>query len=611
MKVRNIIEGTVGGAVVGALVLYLSASAFFPDVDVIFTGFILATIIGGGVGVTIVTVLRRGGITDKASPGRLPGELGDFVMLVIEKMGYRKTVRDDVMAELIDHFEDELRDCKSDKEKLEKAEGLIAGFGDVKMLGKLLRRAKKRCRPLWRTIVARTFYTVFIIFISFFVYLVWFFTGKPVVTTNYVAELNRITRPVTDESQNAAELYQKAAQIYEQLSEETRKLPGIKYDEATAQEKQAIKNYLEEQKDTLALIVEGVKKPYYWRSYNTGDDATDEAIAVLLPYLPGYRGMARSLRWRALLNAEQGQYERAFEDMIVCYRFGRHLKGDKTLIEQLVGIAIEALTTATIRDILHKYEVDAATLKKLQDGFAKAIAGEKFLISFKAEKIFLYDEIQRCFTDDRFGRGHLYFQRLNRLMGTVNFVESVSGETGVKGVFHFLFTHPDKEQTRETGDRFYDYLDEVAYKTPWQMRAEGIDISKEVMQYAKGNALLRMMLPALGRVIELSHRVRTDLEATATIIVLLRYKQQHSEYPDDLEQLVEAGYLKSEPLDVYSGKSVVYKKTDDDFTLYSVSKDLVDDGGVAGRDRKGKVRLWGVGGDAVLWPVTKDEMRKE
>ncbi|GAI50387.1 unnamed protein product, partial [marine sediment metagenome] len=124
----------------------------------------------------------------------LPACAVEFIKLVIRKMRYRKKVRQDVQAELSAHFEDELKDCATDEEKAQKAQQLIAGFGDVKLLAVLLRRAKKRCRPLWRTVVARTFQTVGVLIVCFVIYVVWFLTGKPVITTDYVAELNRIVR---------------------------------------------------------------------------------------------------------------------------------------------------------------------------------------------------------------------------------------------------------------------------------------------------------------------------------------------------------------------------------------------------------------------------------
>src|SRR4030043_208410 len=84
----------------------------------------------------------------------------EFIETVVKKMRYRKKVRRDVQAELEAHFEDELKDCKTDEQK---ARQLISEFGDVKLLAVLLRRAKKRCRPLWRKAVVRSFQAVGIV----------------------------------------------------------------------------------------------------------------------------------------------------------------------------------------------------------------------------------------------------------------------------------------------------------------------------------------------------------------------------------------------------------------------------------------------------------------
>ena len=60
----------------------------------------------------------------------LPECAKDFVKLIIKKMRYRKKIRADVMAELTAHFEDELRDCKNDEEKEQKAQQLIEDGAD-------------------------------------------------------------------------------------------------------------------------------------------------------------------------------------------------------------------------------------------------------------------------------------------------------------------------------------------------------------------------------------------------------------------------------------------------------------------------------------------------
>jgi predicted house-cleaning noncanonical NTP pyrophosphatase (MazG superfamily) len=72
----------------------------------------------------------------------LPACAAEFIRQVLRKMRYRRSVRQDVQAELAAHFEDELKDYATDEEKEQKAQQLIAEFGDVKLLAVLLRRAK-------------------------------------------------------------------------------------------------------------------------------------------------------------------------------------------------------------------------------------------------------------------------------------------------------------------------------------------------------------------------------------------------------------------------------------------------------------------------------------
>ena len=102
---------------------------------------------------------------EKTKSSDLPLAAIDYIDLVIKAMKYRKKIRADVRKELIAHFTDSLADCQTEDEKQKAAEELIAEFGDVKILGKLLRRAKRRCRPLWRTMVARTFQLIGILFL--------------------------------------------------------------------------------------------------------------------------------------------------------------------------------------------------------------------------------------------------------------------------------------------------------------------------------------------------------------------------------------------------------------------------------------------------------------
>jgi len=580
-------------------------------------------------------------------------------------MRYRRKVRQDVQAELAAHFEDELKDCKTDQEKQQKAQQLITGFGDVKLLAILLRRAQKRCRPLWRTVVARTFQGIGVLILCFIIYVIWFVSGKPVITTNYVAELNNMVRPVADESLNAAPLYLKAVDLYKELSDDfllffaqnqkeivdeefTRfaDLPskidrvvsnkklwnyqekrqdvqdevyGIfykflekKYNELTVEQRNIAERWVQEHDDALELIIEGSQRPYYWRTYES-KMAAGGMMGVLLPNLSVFRNLARSLRWRAWLRAEQGRFEDSFADMKSCYRLGQHIRGDKTFIEQLVGIAIEALSVRTVREIVGGYEIDSTVLTDFQRDFEQIIADENFAISLKAERLSMYDEIQRCFTSDRFGKGHLYIPRFRKISDMASNYEEAGVEPFILDLVYsvpFLFGHPNKEETLKSVNELYDYYKQLSLKTAAQIHADNEAIDDKLNKISSDNILIGILTPAVRRIIEIGNRLPTDVGAALTIIAILRYNGDISRYPQDLNQLVTAGYLRQLPIDSFSDKPLVYRKTDDDFILYSVGPNFTDEGGEYSRDSKGRIKNWLDNGDTVFWPVPKSDIKQ-
>jgi dsDNA-binding SOS-regulon protein len=541
----------------------------------------------------------------------LPDSAVEFIKLIIKRMKYRRKVRQDVQAELIAHFEDELKDCASDEEKTQKARKLTAEFGDVEVLAVLLRRAKKRCRPLWRTFIARIFQIFVVLILCLAVYLVWFFTGKPVVSIDYLAEFNQIVKPSVDESLNAAPFYNEAAAQYEQLSEDNKELFDLlskKPGEVTQEQKQLIEKWLSDKEDILELVIAGSKKPYYWSEY-VNKNKSNGMIGVLMPHLSEFRRLARSLLWRAQLRAEKGRYEDAFSDIKYCYLFGQHLRGNKTLIEQLVGMAIEALSVQTIRDIISEYKIEPAMLAALQKDFEQIAANEDFSVSLKAEKLFIDDEIQRCFTEDCLGGGHLYFPRISSLASVsgLNSYEFLSSPLILTQVAYAIFLHPNKEETRETVESFYSFWEKIITESPGELRAKGINFEKEGTKIIKGNLFLEIMAPAFDRINEISYRSKTDVQATLLTIAILRYRQDKDAYPEKLAELVTADYIKEIPTDPFSDRPLIYKKTGDEFTLYSVGFNFTDDDGQIGKDSKGKPKLWTNNGDAVFWPIPKSE----
>jgi hypothetical protein len=71
---------------------------------------------------------------------------------------------------------------------------------------------------------------------------------------------------------------------------------------------------------------------------------------------------------------------------------------------------------------------------------------------------------------------------------------------------------------------------------------------------------------------------RVDLIRVA--VAIAGYKAEHGKYPDRLEDLAPA-HIPELPLDRYTDKPLVYKKTDDGYLLYALGPNLKDDGGTS------------------------------
>lgn len=541
----------------------------------------------------------------------LPGVAADYIRLVIRKMRYRRKVQAEVKEELADHFREALSDCPSDEQRNKKARRLIEQFGDAKILGILLRRAKKRCRPLWRTVTARTFQTIGVLILLFVLYVIWFVSGKPVVTKDYIAEYNKLVRPAADESLNAAPFYDKAARILEEVDSETKQLLGNRYNKATAQDKTAIRNWLQQNEQAIELVVTGASKPHYWRIYESPEGSM---LGVLMPHLSGYRISAYALRWRAWLSAEQGRFDDAFDDIRTCYRLGQHLTGDTVLIEQLVGMGIRSVAMRALCEILSGYDVPADTMAALQKDLEAMTDNNDFVVSVETEKLFMLDEIQRCFTESRFGPSHIYPRRIVELsdmsgvepgeswLADLLFVAGFTTENWPR-VLHIVFTHPDKEETTRMANEYYAYWRRMMRKAPAELAVEGIDLEEQTTQLIKHNVFLYILAPAMGRVHTVAYRHKMDVESSLMILAVSRYEQDAGRLPETLEQLKTAGYVEKIPIDPFSGKPYSYQVTEDSFLLYSFGANLKDDGGEVARDEKDKIKKWADEGDWVFWPV--------
>ncbi len=552
----------------------------------------------------------------------LPGSVTDYVGRVIRMIGYRRKVRREVKRELLGHFTDALGDCPSPEETQAKAEQLIAEFGNPQLLATLCRRAKKRGRPLWLRAIGGTRMAIFILLTAFSSYAALFICGKPIVTDEYLLRLNRLGRPQLPVPDNARPHYEKAASLFVEPDEELREMSAFR--SHSAHKFRGFAALSDSQREDLVGWVTANEPA--WNHYEMAScrsrfhcqwryDRTLPSVPLLMditmnPWLVRLRQVAEIGVWKARLAAEEGHLDEAIDDCLVVARAGTHWQMSAVLIDQLVGVGLGGAARSELLRIVAKHGLPEGTLRDVQTGLISLYPEEVPFVNFAGERLVVLDAVQHTFTKGGFGGGHMI---PGQFMGSVSdALELPEGRrtTIFKRVLLWpmdvglSMIHARRDKTVAKVHEVYDEIHGRSRLSPHQRRVRNIggwqEIADSMSMYRYG--LVSMLLPSEDRISELAFQLRADHEATLTVLALKRYYADRGAYPLDLERLVDAGYLRSIPMDPFSDGPLIYKRVGDEFLLYSVGRDFVDGGGERGVDDEGQPRIWAENGDRVFWP---------
>jgi hypothetical protein len=539
--------------------------------------------------------------TDKS----LPKIALDFIDRVVKNVRYRKNIRQEVRDELTDHFYMALKDCKSQEDKEQTAQELISQFGNIKQLASLIRRGKKRCRPLWRTIIARTFQVIGLFLLCFTLYCVWFFTGKPAPSIDYIDLFNERARPTVIEGENAWPYYKRAIDLYiepdekvEDIRDNLLKEPGSNVSDLSPEDKETLVEWIKQNEAAWSEFTAAAEKSYCFRKYAYGESSPEYEqwlITVLLPHLGEIKDLSRVAVIRSKLAVERGEYKEAINNCVTLLNVSRQWQKRYTLIESLVGMAIGKFGVSQAIEVAGTGQLSLEELTTAQGEMSEMFANGYPHVDFGGGRIFMLDAIQQTFTDSGPGGGHLLAKYTGIFLDMESEMHLIGGS----------LIHAGRDKTVEKVNEVYDIFDEFALMSPYQQKANGFTFEmmlEGIHEYRY--MIIHIMLPALGRVCQLRYENEATYKAALTIFAIKRFQALNYGLPKDLDELVRTGFLVQTPDDPYSAGSLVYRPDGSDFTLYSVGSDFIDDGGIHGT-RKGKYKLWGDQGDTVFWPVMK------
>ena len=353
----------------------------------------------------------------------------------------------------------------------------------------------------------------------------------------------------------------------------------------------------------------GSAKSYCYRPYTYGpNDESKSVFRILQPPLIPLKDLARMAAWRARIERDQGRPQQSIEDCLAIARAASHWQGKGKFVEQLVGMSISGLAHAEILRTLATSKLSAVDLQRLQEQLSQIYPGDYPLINMEGERLAFMDVVQRSFTDGGPGGGHL----IPGLWDHYTDLNPPSLGNRDKRLFMPLYTaasmvHARRNATVAKANELFDLQSKIARMTPYQKHVSDLKTADEIM-YESGHSyrffLISVFIPATARISDIVlYRGKMGHETTVVILAIQRWRLEKDQYPATLEELVSAGFLDELPMDPWSDKPLVYKKTDDDFILYSVGYNFTDDGGEYAKDRNGNIRTWSDNGDTVFWPL--------
>jgi hypothetical protein len=540
----------------------------------------------------------------------LPQILLDYIDTLINSVGTKK-VQFEVAEELRYHFMDAMGGSESDRNNKEFAKELIEDFGDAKMLGKLIKRGKKRCRPLWQKVLLRTLFTLCGLIVFMIIYGIWFFTGEPTFNVDYLARLNEMTKPVATAGQNAWPDYEKAISLYvkpEQVDKNNDSIAEIvgrtignekylPFGELPSEKQALVIEWIDRNQQAWEQYQIASDKDYSYREYTVGDDEGHPMLlAVLVPYLSEIKDLAKLGIWRSEKQTSENKPAQATQTCLSVIRSGLHWDNHKgTLIEQLVGQAIMKLGHIQLISIVARGELSSDDMAEIQNQLNDIFTGGFPQMSMKAEQLTIEDFVQHSFTKGGPGGGHILPKIYLQLSGNEEELAYIGAG----------LIHAGRDKTLALADKLYDQMEKVIKASPYEIHTGKIQSqSIETIMDSHGKwryTLLWILLPAIDRVGEIRYNYKALHDATLTILAAKRRQLDKGELPESLEQLQIEGYLKQLPPDPYSEGILTYAKRNGDFLLYSIAGDFKDNGGNQTPDdpwaRKEQ------GGDRVFWPI--------
>ena len=353
------------------------------------------------------------------------------------------------------------------------------------------------------------------------------------------------------------------------------------------------KDYLAAQRDMFRHLHEAVDRPHWYLPMLEHPDGYLTNTFVI----NDYRMAAKILLASICHRIQQGDGEGAKRDIVLGYRLAHRVAGEGFAIDYLVALAMRAIVNAAAFDIVKYGEFAPDELKAIRRAIAQLPPFPDYISAIERDRFVALDSI--C-NQDRSRRdleellGHFFISssppedemlpRLLRVRLQHNIAMRAVNETCDRTLSTLKTTTglDRRNRLRSYADAYERRRDRLMER----LNSQWGQVTLLLMGQARRRRLFsemhgQMTSAVMAANIEdsrLSLRVNNDLLLTG--LALAEYRARRGEYPERLEALAP-DYLDAVPNDRFlpTPTPLTYRRHENGFSLYSVGRNGVDDGG--------------------------------
>jgi hypothetical protein len=409
----------------------------------------------------------------------------------------------------------------------------------------------------------------------------------PAEPVDYIAWANELTRT---EGASAVSDYEIALRRLMPWDGDRAPLGAALRGEVAALRSPAIRAWLEANHSAMAYYRSAAELEYRGWPVQSDDGWL---LSATLPYLPPLRDLAQAAVIQGRVLAAENRPADAAEYFLDVLSAGTQTSYGITIIEALVGATMQTSAAGALLDLQAADAELALDYGDLAERVATAYAPicpledklqlERAVLMEAVQRVYRYDAESGTYVLDR-AQAAGYFEMMTEMLGAAPQADATRVEQQAAVPF---------AQVVAEGEAYYDAL-AAALSLPYAQACARLQtIYADALQDPNLSPIMRINTPDFTSALLVQTRAEAMRRGTQLATRLRAYRQSHGAYPDSLDELGEAHLA----LDPFTDRPFHYRRTADEFVLYSAGANGNDNGGH--HDERAET------GDFVIWPRPK------